>query len=157
MQTDAYIAMGSNLGDRHANIQGGLDAIDALATTKIVLCSTIIETDPVGPGEQSCYLNGVVHVRTGLGAMDLLNELLAIESRFGRDRASEVRWGSRTLDLDVLIYGDQTIDEPGLTIPHPRLHTRSFVLIPLCEVAPDLVLPVYKKTPRVLLGVLESL
>ena len=157
MQTDAYIAMGSNLGDRHANIQGGLDAIGALATTKIVQCSTIIETDPVGPGEQLCYLNGVVHARTGLDPMILLNELLAIESRFGRDRASEVRWGSRTLDLDVLIYGDQTIDLPGLTIPHPRLHTRSFVLMPLCDVAGDLVLPVYNKTPRELLGAIESL
>jgi len=157
MPIDAYIAMGSNLGDRHANIQGGLDGIADLDGTTIIHCSTIIETGPVGPGEQSRYLNGVVHIQTKHRAGALLAALLEIESRFGRDRASEIRWGARTLDLDVLVYADEVIDEPGLQVPHPRLHTRSFVLVPLCEIAPDLVLPGYKKTPRVLLGALESL
>ena len=157
MKVDAYIAMGSNLGDRHANIQGGLDAIAGLETTQIVQCSTIIETAPIGPGEQGRYLNGVAHIQTGLEPRELLKALLNIEASLGRDRASEIRWGARTLDLDVLVYGDQVIDQPGLEIPHPRLHSRSFVLVPLCEVAPDLMLPKYKKTPRVLLRALESL
>ncbi len=157
MSIDAYIAMGSNLGNRHANIQGGLDAISLLASTKIVRCSTIIETDPIGPGKQECYLNGVVHIETDFEPRVLLDALLQIEAGFGRERAKEVRWGSRTLDLDVLVYGDLVIDEPGLEIPHPRLHTRSFVLVPLAEIAPDLMLPGYKKTPQALLEAFESL
>ena len=157
MGIDTYIAMGSNLGDRSANIRAGLDAIAHLPTTTIINCSTIIETDPVGPGEQSCYLNGVVHIQTRLEPGVLLDALLKIEAQLGRDRANEIRWGARTLDLDVLVYGDVIIDEPGLEIPHPRLHTRSFVLVPMCELAPDLVIPMYKKTPQALLGVLESL
>lgn len=156
MQIDAYIAMGSNLGDRHANIKGGLDAIGALDSTEIIRCSTIIETDPVGPGDQQKYLNAVVAIRTVIAPKELLKSLLEIEAMFGRDRSSGVQWESRTLDLDVLVYGDQLIDEPGLTIPHPRLHTRSFVLIPLCEIAPDIILPGYKKTPQALLGVLDE-
>ena len=156
MSIDAYIAMGSNLGDRSANIERGIAAIDGLATTNVVHKSTVIETPPVGPGDQGNYLNGVLHITTNLSPNDLLGALLAIEATLGRDRSSEVRWGARTLDLDLLVYGDQVIDEPGLTIPHPRLHTRSFVLIPLAEIAPDVVLPRYKKTPQALLGVLES-
>lgn len=157
MGIDAYIAMGSNLGDRSENIQAGLDAIADLPTTTIVQCSTIIETDPIGLGEQSCYLNGVVHIQTQLDPRVLLDALLTIEAQQGRDRANEIRWGARTLDLDVLVYGDVIIDEPGLEIPHPRLHTRSFVLVPMSEIAPDLVVPRYKKTPQALLEVLESL
>lgn len=157
MAVDAYIAMGSNLGDRRANIRGGHDAIRSHESISIVKCSAIIETDPVGPGDQDRYLNAVVHIQTALDPRSLLDALLDIEAQFGRDRGREIRWGSRTLDLDILIYGEQVIDEPGLSIPHPRLHARSFVLIPLCEVAPELDLPRYKKTPRVLLGVLESL
>ncbi len=154
MPIQAYIAMGSNLGDRHANIQGGLDAIEALESTAIIQCSSIIETLPIGPGEQGQYLNGVVLVQTDLEPRVLLELLLEIEATFGRDRASEQRWGARTLDLDVLIFGDRVIDEPGLTIPHPRLHQRSFVLEPLCELAPMLMIPGYEKTPQALLGVL---
>ncbi|PCI09866.1 2-amino-4-hydroxy-6-hydroxymethyldihydropteridine diphosphokinase [bacterium] len=157
MGIDAYIALGSNLGDRHANIQGGLDAIALLPSTTVVQCSTIIETDPIGPGDQGCYLNGAVHIETELEPRVLLDSLLKIEARFGRDREKEIRWGARTLDLDVLVYGDLVIDEPGLEIPHPRLHTRSFVLIPMAEIASNLILPRYKKTPQVLLEVLESL
>ncbi len=148
--------MGSNLGDRHAHIQSGLDAIGAIESTTIVRCSSIIETDPVGPGEQGRYLNGVVLVRTGLEPRVLLGSLLAIESALGRDRGREQRWGARTLDLDVLIFGDRVIDEPGMTIPHPRLHQRLFVLGPLCELSPSLMIPGYQKTPRALLGVLEE-
>jgi len=156
MPIEAYIAMGSNLGDRYANIQGGLDAISALKSTTIIRCSTIIETEPVGPGEQGRYLNGVVLVRTGLEARVLLESLLGIEATFGRERTDEQRWGARTLDLDVLIFGDRVIDEPGLRVPHPRLHERSFVLEPLRELSPTLMIPGYQKTPQALLGVLDE-
>ncbi len=146
--------MGSNLGDRHANIQGGLDAIRALDSTTILRCSTIIETEPVGPGEQNQYLNGVCLLATDLEPRMLLESLLKIEASFGRDRAAEPQWGARTLDLDVLIFGDRVINEPGLCIPHPRLHQRLFVLEPLCELAPTMMIPRYEKTPQALLGVL---
>lgn len=155
MQVDAYIAMGSNLGHRQNNILGGLDAIAELDTTGIVQCSTIIETDPIGPGDQDSYLNGVVHITTSLVPRELLAALMVIETSFGRDRSEGVRWGARTLDLDILIYGDRIIDEHGLVIPHPRLHTRGFVLIPLYEIAPEIMLPRYEKTPQELLEVLE--
>jgi len=156
MEINAYIALGSNLGERSANLRGGLEGIGALESTTLGRCSKIIETDPVGPGVQGRYLNAVVQIRTGLAPGELLEALLAIETRFGRDRSTQTRWGARTLDLDLLMYGDRTIDEPGLRVPHPFLHTRSFVLIPLCEIAPDELIPGYKKTPRELLGALES-
>ncbi len=152
MRRDAYIALGSNLGDREANIAGAIDAIAALPETQLVRSSTIIETDPVGPSGQGAYLNGAAWVRTLLEPRALLDALLTIESRFGRDRSREERWGPRTLDLDVLVYADRVIDEPGLSVPHPRLHERAFVLIPLCELAPDLVIPGRKETPREMLG-----
>lgn len=156
MISDAYIALGSNLGDRASNIQGALDSISELKGMELVRASTVIETAPVGPDGQGPYLNAAAHIRTGLRARSLLKELLLIEQRFGRDRAKEQRWGPRTLDLDLLIYGNLSIDEPGLCIPHPRLHERDFVLIPLAEIAPDLVVPVHMKTPQAMLGALTG-
>lgn len=155
MRQDAYIALGSNLGDREANIAGAIEAIAQLPDTAVVRCSTIIQTDPVGPEGQGPYLNGVAHIQTSLEPRQLLDQLLAIEARFGRYRAGEQRWGPRTLDLDVLIYADRIIDEPGLSIPHPRLHERAFVLIPLSEIAPDITIPGRKETPRALLGAIS--
>jgi len=156
MKAEAYIAMGSNLGDRHAYFARASELIAQLPQTTIECRSSIIETEPVGPGDQGAYLNGVVMVSTRLSPSELLEALLWIESSMGRDRANEVRWGPRVIDLDVLVFGEQIIDEPGLSIPHPRLHTRVFVLEPLCELAPDLRIPGYEKTPREMLGVLES-
>tara|TARA_R110002072_G_scaffold42064_19_gene118477 strand:+ start:60915 stop:61391 length:477 start_codon:yes stop_codon:yes gene_type:complete len=156
MCIDAYIAMGSNLGDRQAHFARAIELIAQLPETAIECRSTVIETEPVGPGDQGRYLNGVVMISTKLIAKELLSALLEIESSMGRDRDNEVRWGARVIDLDVLVYGDQVIDEPGLSIPHPRLHTRAFVLEPLCELAPDLLIPGQEKTPREMLGVLES-
>ena len=156
MCIEAYIAMGSNLGDRRAHFARAIELIGLLPETAIECRSTVIETEPVGPGDQGRYLNGVVLISTKLEAKALLSALLEIESSMGRDRANEVRWGARVIDLDVLVYGDQIIDEPGLSIPHPRLHTRAFVLEPLCELSPDLQIPGYEKTPREMLGVLES-
>jgi 2-amino-4-hydroxy-6-hydroxymethyldihydropteridine diphosphokinase len=156
MPDDVYIAMGSNLGDRSANIQGGIESIGLLDSTSVIACASIIETEPVGPGEQGRYLNTVVEIRTSLEPRALLQELLAIEARHGRERSAEIRWGARTLDLDIVLFGDRVVNEPGLSIPHPSMHLRSFVLEPLCELAADLHLPLYQKTPRALLGALEE-
>lgn len=154
MLFDAYIALGSNLGDRASNIRGALKAIGTIEGTRLVKSSSIIETEPVGPEGQGPYLNAAAHVRTSRSPRELLEELLSIEQDFGRDRSREKRWGPRTLDLDLLIYADLIITEPGLCIPHPRLHERDFVLIPLVEVAPEVQVPGHEKTPRAMLEAL---
>ena len=156
MEEVAYIAVGSNLGDRQQTIRSAVEAIGALESTVVGQVSTLIETEPVGPGSQGTYLNGVIAVRTSIPAARLLKALLKIEQVHGRDRENEIRWGARTLDLDLLIYGRQQIDEIGLTIPHPRMHERSFVLVPLCEIAPDISVPGHEKTPREMLEALEG-
>ncbi|MEM1185856.1 MAG: 2-amino-4-hydroxy-6-hydroxymethyldihydropteridine diphosphokinase [Planctomycetota bacterium] len=137
----AAIGLGSNLGVREAHIEAGFTEIAALARTSLIGRSTVIETEPVGPAGQGPYLNAAALVATRLSARGLLDGLIAIETGRGRDRSVEERWGPRTLDLDVLLYGDAVIDEPGLTVPHPRLAERAFVLTPLAEVAGDFVVP----------------
>ncbi len=154
MSTDAYIAVGSNLGDRESIIQSAIRAIQVHEDLEIVLVSAMIETSPVGDIEQGAYLNGMIHLRTSLDARDLLSVMLGIESAHGRDRDHEQRWGPRTLDLDLIVFGDRVIDEPGLVVPHPRMHERLFVLEPLTEIAPDIMLPVHNQTPRQLLRAL---
>lgn len=154
MTTDAYIAIGSNLGDRHAIIDSAIAALRHLDGTAVIRVSTIIETQPVGEVEQGSYLNGMIHVQTAMNARVLLDALLAIEADHGRDRSTEQRWGPRTLDLDLIVFGDAVIDEPGLQVPHPRLHERLFVLAPLVEIAPNLVIPVQNETPRQMLKAL---
>lgn len=154
MTHDAYIAIGSNLGDRQATIDRAINNINALEGVRIIKQSSIIETPPVGDIDQGPYLNGVVHVQSTMAARDLLDFLLQIETVHGRDRSQEQRWGPRTLDLDLIVFGDQVIDEPGLQVPHPRLHERSFVLIPLAEIAPDILIPIQNETPRQLLKAL---
>lgn len=134
---DAYIALGSNLGDRAELLNGALNALRGSAGVEVVDVSEFIETEPVGPGDQENYLNAAAKLRTTRSPRDLLELLLAIERNHGRDRGAEQRWGPRLLDLDVLLYGGQIIDEPGLTIPHPRMHERSFVLDPLARIAGD--------------------
>lgn len=102
-------------------------------------------------------MNAAIRVRTALAPRELLDALLAIEIELGRDRSADaVRWGARTIDLDVLVFADRVIDEPGLSVPHPRIHQRSFVLIPLCEIAPTLCIPPTKRTPRALLSALRG-
>jgi 2-amino-4-hydroxy-6-hydroxymethyldihydropteridine diphosphokinase len=146
----AYIALGSNLGDRRASIEGALTALAEAPGIRLVRTSSIIETAPVGgPGGQGAYLNGVVEVRTSLSAEELLDALQLIENRFGRERS--VRWGPRTLDLDLLLYDDAVIESQRLAVPHPRMHERRFVLEPLCDIAPDVVHPVLGCTARELL------
>lgn len=137
----AAIALGSNLGDRRANILGAVDALAHAAGVRLLAVSSIHETSPVGPVPQGPYLNAAATLRTTLAPRALLDLLLGIERAFGRDRAREQRWGPRTLDLDLLLYAERIVDEPGLTIPHPRMHERLFVLEPLAEIAGQWVLP----------------
>lgn len=137
----AAVGLGSNLGDRGAHIEGGFAGLGALGRTRLVARSRVIETEPVGPAGQGAYLNAAALVETHLSARGLLEAMLAIERERGRDRSREARWGARTLDLDLLLYGEAEIDEPGLTVPHPRLSERAFVLVPLAEIAGGVVVP----------------
>jgi len=138
--TRAYVALGANLGDRERTLRAAVDALAAEDGIEVVAVSTLRETEPVGVGEQPRFLNGAAELETTLTSRELLARLLAVEQRFGRIRIPGEH-GPRTLDLDLLLYGDEVIDEPGLAVPHPRLHERSFVLEPLVELAPGLVVP----------------
>ncbi len=135
-----YIGIGANLGDREKTLQEATDILNAKPEIAVVAVSAVYETDPVGVVDQPYFLNAVLQVHTSLSARNLLNCLLAIERKFGRLR--ETRWGPRTLDLDILLYGDAIINLPGLQVPHPHLHERAFVLVPLCDLKPDLKHPV---------------
>jgi 2-amino-4-hydroxy-6-hydroxymethyldihydropteridine diphosphokinase len=139
--TRAYVGLGSNLGDREATLRAAVDELTAMPGVEVVAVSTLVDTEPVGYLDQPRFLNGVVALETDLRARMLLDVLLALEARFGRDRAAAPAQGPRTLDLDLLLYGDAEIDEDGLRVPHPRLHERAFVLGPLQEVAPGLEVP----------------
>lgn len=137
--TRAYVALGANLGPREITL---LRAVDLLAETEGVevrAVSQLRETEPVGVVEQPLFLNGAVALDTSLSPRELLERLLEIERGLGRVR--DVRWGPRVVDLDLLVYGDRQMDEPGLRVPHPRLHERRFVLEPLAELDPDLEIP----------------
>ena len=137
----AYVGVGANLGEREATILGAIDLLAVQPGVDVVGVSALRETEPWGPVEQPSYLNGAVALETDLAPRDLLDVLLDVEQSFGRDRAMEVRWGPRTLDLDLLLHGDLVRDEPGLTLPHPRLHERRFALEPLADLGPALVVP----------------
>jgi 2-amino-4-hydroxy-6-hydroxymethyldihydropteridine diphosphokinase len=138
--TRAYVGLGANRGDRERMLRAAVDALAAEEGIEVVSVSTLRETEPVGVGEQPRFLNGAAELETTLTARELLDRLLAVEQRFGRVRIPGEH-GPRTLDLDLLLYGDEVIDEQGLTVPHPRLHERRFVLEPLAELAPGLVVP----------------
>lgn len=139
--TTAFVALGANLGDRLATIEAAVEAIDDVDRVVVEDVSGVYETLPVGGPEQDPYLNAVVRLRTDLDPRDLFRELQLIETAFGRDRSSEERWGPRTLDLDLLLFGDVELDTNDLVVPHPRLHERAFVLVPLLEVFPGGALP----------------
>lgn len=136
----AFISLGSNLGDREGQLRYALEALRATPGIHQLAVSRIYETDPVGPPPQGPYLNAVAEVDTELEPRALLERLLRIESDAGRIRRG-VRDEARTLDLDLLLYGDRCIEERELTVPHPRMHERCFVLEPLCELAPQRVHP----------------
>ncbi|SCW79139.1 2-amino-4-hydroxy-6-hydroxymethyldihydropteridine diphosphokinase [Ancylobacter rudongensis] len=133
----AYLCLGSNLGDRAGTMAKAVGLI-ARTGLKIIARSSLYETPPWGPVPQGPYLNMVVAVETELSARELLHMLLGVEHAFGRDRTREVRFGPRTIDIDILLYGEEVVAEPDLEIPHPRMMERAFALIPLSELAPEL-------------------
>jgi len=135
----AYVGLGSNLGKREETLERAVALLDAAAGVDVVAVSELCETDPVGIVDQPSFLNGAVEVETTLSARALLDTLLAIERTLGRVRVE--RWGPRTVDLDLLVYSDEILDEPGLRVPHPRLHERRFALESLAELDPELVIP----------------
>jgi 2-amino-4-hydroxy-6-hydroxymethyldihydropteridine diphosphokinase len=137
----AYVALGSNLGDREETLRAALEALAAEPGIDVVAVSRFYDTEPVGYLDQPRFLNGAAAIDTELPAGELLQRLLAVELRFGRRREGVPAQGPRTLDLDLLLYGEAEIDEPGLRIPHPRLHERRFVLEPLADLDPALEVP----------------
>lgn len=140
-QATAYVGLGSNLGDRAGFIRAGLAGIGRLTGTRVTRCSSLYRTEPVGPVRQGEFLNAVCEVRTSLAPGELLAGLLRVEREHGRDRAGAAPGGPRTLDLDLLLFGEHAVDEPGCRVPHPRMHERRFVVEPLAEIAPDARVP----------------
>jgi len=147
-ETIAAVAVGANVGDAEATMRRAIEMLSETPGVRVVRTSRFVRTSPVGPIEQPEFLNAAALLETRLPARGLLERLQEIERSLGRDRAKEQRWGPRAIDLDLILFGDATIDEPGLTVPHPRMHERLFVLAPLAEVAPGLIVPGAGKTVK---------
>jgi 2-amino-4-hydroxy-6-hydroxymethyldihydropteridine diphosphokinase len=139
--TRSFVGLGSNLGDPQEQIRRALELMAAEEGVEVVAVSALRETDPVGYEDQPRFLNGAAELRTSLSARELLGRLLGIERRLGRVRGEGPRFGPRTIDLDLLLHGDQVVAEPGLVVPHPRLHERRFALEPLADLDPALEIP----------------
>jgi 2-amino-4-hydroxy-6-hydroxymethyldihydropteridine diphosphokinase len=148
----AFIALGSNLGDREGYMRAAIDAISK--TESIVKASSIYETDPIGFLDQPAFLNMVIKVETEKVPLDLLRKLREVEQSLHRERTFPN--APRTIDLDLLLYNDVILETPELTVPHPRLHERSFVLVPLVEIAPDVIVPTLGSTAKMLLDALGN-
>lgn len=151
----AFVALGANLGSREATLRGAVAALDSRDDTTLVAGSALLETDPVGYLDQPRFLNAVILIETELEPRALLDVLLGIERELGRTRGGP-RHGPRTIDLDLLLYGGRVIDEPGLAVPHPRMHERRFVLEPLAEIAPELEIPGQGRVSDLLLALEAS-
>jgi 2-amino-4-hydroxy-6-hydroxymethyldihydropteridine diphosphokinase len=136
----AYIGLGSNLVQPELQVRRALEALAELPETVLTAHSSLYRSEPLGPAGQPDYINAVAALKTDLSPLDLLSALQTIEARQGRVREGE-RWGPRPLDLDILLYGEQVSDDPRLTLPHPGLYERNFVLYPLAEIAPGLSIP----------------
>ena len=149
----AHIGLGSNLGDREAYLRWAVERLERLPESRLLRTSRWIETVPVGGPVQGMFLNGVAQIETELQPRRLLEHLQEIEQTLGRP-AGHARWGPRVIDLDLLSYDDRILEGPDLILPHPRLHERSFVLLPLAEIAPDWKHPRTGKTARELLQTL---
>ena len=150
----AYIGIGSNLGEKLENCRRAIEAIGSDARNRLVRCSRLYRTEPVGKTEQEWFINGVAAVETTMGPRELLDFLLSVEKEMGRARKE--RWGPRIIDLDILFYVDQVLNEEGLQIPHPRIHERRFVLVPLMDIAPGLIHLVFHRTVSQILGELNE-
>ena len=148
----AYVGLGANLGEREATLRRAIDLLDTEDGVEVVAVSSLRETEPVGVLDQPRFLNGAAAVDTELSARDLLEVLFGIERTLGRVRDGS-RWGPRTVDLDLLVYGDEVVEEAGLRVPHPRLSERRFALEPLAELDPDLAIPRAGKVSRLLAAV----
>ena len=135
-----YIGLGSNLGEPVTQLNQAIQALKDLAGTEFIACSSLYGSKPMGPQDQPDYVNAVAAIATDLEPEELLKQLQHIEQTHGRQRKGE-RWGPRTLDLDILLFGQQVLDTPTLTVPHYGMQQREFVLYPLAEIAPELVLP----------------
>lgn len=154
MTVRAYVALGSNLGDPQATVQAALQALKALPGSTLVAASSLYRTAPVGLKNQPDFINAVAALDTQLSAEDLLGALFAIEERFGRKR--EFHHAPRTLDLDLLLHGSETRSTARLTLPHPRMHERAFVLLPLVEIAPEATIPGHGPAAALLAGVSDQ-
>lgn len=143
MAVIAFVGLGGNLGDAAITLRDAMQALDALPDTRLLRVSQLYRTRAWGNEAQPDFINAAAMLETELSARALLDGLLGIEQEFGRTRARDGsdRWGPRILDLDLLLHGDAQIDEPGLHVPHPHLHERAFALLPLVEIAPDVVIP----------------
>jgi 2-amino-4-hydroxy-6-hydroxymethyldihydropteridine diphosphokinase len=150
--TRSFVGLGANLEDPRGQIERALELLGDEDGVEVVAVSTLRETDPVGFEDQPRFLNGAAELETWLAPRELLRRLLEIERRLGRVRGDGPRFGPRTIDLDLLLYGDSTIDEPGLRIPHPRLQERRFALEPLAELDPGLEIPGHGPVQALLAG-----
>ena len=150
-----YIGIGSNLGDRRANTNEAIDRITKIPDTKIMRASSLYESEPLG-NAKTWFVNSVIEIETELGAEPLLKRLKAIEDAMGRKRVKGKRWGSRIIDIDILLFDNQTISKRSLKIPHPEMHKRRFVLLPLSELAPHVTHPHLGTTISELLGALKD-
>jgi len=139
--TIALVGLGGNLGDAAATLRQAFQELDALPSTRLLRASRLYRSRAWGRTDQPDFINAVAMLETTLGARELLDAMLGIEHGAGRERHPDERWGPRTLDLDLLLYGDAVMDEPGLHVPHPHLHERAFALVPLVEIAPDAMIP----------------
>jgi 2-amino-4-hydroxy-6-hydroxymethyldihydropteridine diphosphokinase len=146
-----YIGLGSNLGDRKANIREAEEKLSALAATRIVKASSLYESEPLG-NAKTWFVNSVLEIETEFEADELLKRTKAIETVMGRKRVKGKRWGSRIIDLDLLLFDSQTVNKRNLKIPHPEMHKRRFVLLPLSELAPHITHPQLGSTISELLG-----
>jgi len=149
MKNIALIGIGSNLGSKINNCESAIDRLGGLRETRIIRRSSFYKTEPVGYGEQDWFVNCVIRVETGFGPYELLGCLKNLERALGRQRT--FHWGPRVIDLDILLFNREEFTNKDLQIPHPHLHERAFVLVPLCEIDPEAVHPGLKKTARSLL------